>query len=489
MKTIKRTLLVASMLLLGLGTVNAQDFQTGYFLGGYQYAYRMNPAFQNAHNFVAVGLGNTGINAQSTMGFKDFFYVKDGKTCLFLNDKVSSQEFLKNFTKNGNNISAGVNLSILATGFWAGGNYFTVDLGLKSVNSASVPYDVFRFLKDGSSNGNTFSFSNLSARSKNYVELAVGWSRNWNNFIIGGARVKSLVGIAEAEASFDRIDLALDRNQWKMVSKGHMYLSSPAASASLNEDGSYNYQSIKFNAAKAGPAGYGAAVDLGVIVNVFPWLTASLSVLDFGIMSWTRNIAGATNDNVITWDKNSIGTIDPFKGGQSEASSKYIEQLKEFGQMVITTFPTGASTKKVEMLPFRWNIGVEGRLPMYDRLSMGVLWSFRHGTGFNWNEGRLSVNWNPLNFIGLSASTAINTFFQSFGAALSLHPGVFNIFFGGDFIPGKVVPLNQISQDAKGLPSFVGIPSTSNLNVNVYMGISVAFGKRKVDYMRRSIEY
>ena len=44
MKTVK-LIAVSSLLLVGALCAKAQDFATGYFLGGYQYAYRMNPAF------------------------------------------------------------------------------------------------------------------------------------------------------------------------------------------------------------------------------------------------------------------------------------------------------------------------------------------------------------------------------------------------------------------------------------------------------------
>ena len=39
----------------------AQDFETGYFLGGNPYAFRLNPAFQSERGIFSIGLGQTGV--------------------------------------------------------------------------------------------------------------------------------------------------------------------------------------------------------------------------------------------------------------------------------------------------------------------------------------------------------------------------------------------------------------------------------------------
>ena len=71
MKTAK-LFVASSIILLSVAYASAQDFRTGYFLGGYQYAYRMNPDFASEHNFFSIGLGQFGANIQSDFGFSDF---------------------------------------------------------------------------------------------------------------------------------------------------------------------------------------------------------------------------------------------------------------------------------------------------------------------------------------------------------------------------------------------------------------------------------
>ena len=161
--------------------------------------------------------------------------------------------------------------------------------------------------------------------------------------------------------------------------------------------------------------------------------------------------------------------------------------MKEAMANIYKFNPSAATGPKAEMLPMRLLVGAEVRLPWWDRLSLGLLYSGRYGQGFNWNEGRISLNVSPLNWLSLSGSTSFNDFFRSFGVGLNVHPGIINFFIGTDVIPGRIIPANTLVTDMSFLPSFLGIP-TSDLNINGYFGISIAWGKRKVDYKRNYIE-
>ena len=488
MKTLKSILVSAALVLLCSGPVMAQDFQTGYFLGGYQYGYRLNPAFQSEHSHAAILFGQTGLSVNSNLGVSNFLFVKDGTTCLFLNDKVSSQEFLGKLNKKENNISETLNLNILSAGFWIDRNFFNIDLNVKSNTSVTLPYDLFRFLKDGASNGTEFNLGGTGVRSKEYIELALGWSRNWNNFITGGARVKALVGLVEAQAYMSSLNLTMGKDKWTIAAQGALEASSPLLSLGTAEDGSYDFSKIGFSTAKIGPAGGGAAVDLGVNVNILPWLSASVSILDLGFMVWNREITGTSPEAAYTWNPSAGEAIDVMDQSSGNAMSGELDKMTDALKNIYKFMPAQSKGSTAEMIPFRMNVGAEVRLPWYDRLSLGLLYSMRAGQGFNWGEGRVSLNISPLDWLSLSGSTSFSDFFRSYGFALSLHPGVINFFIGTDVIPGSILPVNSFSDNLSSLPQIVGIPSKAKLNMNGYIGISVAIGKRKVDYHRNIIE-
>jgi len=488
MKTVKSIFTAsAALLLLSLGSVKAQDYQTGYFLGGYQYGYRLNPAFQSEHSHAAIFFGQTGMSANSNIGIDNFLFVKDGKTCLFLNDKVSSSEFLGGLNKSQNNISANLNINLLSAGFWVDRNFFNIDLGVKSMTSVTLPYDLFRFLKDGTTSGNTFNLGGTGVRSKNYLELALGWSHNWNNFISGGARLKILAGLAEAQAYMSKLDLQLEKDKWTINAQGVLDASSPAFSVGVDDSGYYDYNKIGFNVGKMGPAGFGSAVDLGVSVNILPWITASLAVLDLGFMVWNREYSGTTPEAAYTYEPAAGASINVLGGDDgSTALNQEIDKMVKALENIYKFKPADKPGSKAEMLPFRMNVGAEVRLPWYDRLSLGLLYSMRAGQGFNWGEGRVSLNISPLDWLSLSGSTAFNNFFRSFGFGLNLHPGVINLFVGADMIPATVIPISDFSASLKNIPQMLGIPA-SDMNFNMYMGLTITIGKRKVDYRKNII--
>ena len=88
----KRFILVAVLLLSLRPALSAQDLETGYFLGGNPYAFRMNPAFQSERNIFSLALGQTGLGTWSNLGFSTLFYpdASDGRLYTFLNDRVST---------------------------------------------------------------------------------------------------------------------------------------------------------------------------------------------------------------------------------------------------------------------------------------------------------------------------------------------------------------------------------------------------------------
>ena len=70
----KQTLLFTLLALLGMSQAAAQEYETGYFLGGNPYAFRLNPAFQSERNLVSVVTGQTGLGTWSNLGVSTLLY-------------------------------------------------------------------------------------------------------------------------------------------------------------------------------------------------------------------------------------------------------------------------------------------------------------------------------------------------------------------------------------------------------------------------------
>ena len=482
----KKLFIAASVLLVSVLSAEAQDFRTGYFLGGYQYAYRMNPAFPSEHNFFSVGLGQFGADVQSDFGFSDFIKKDEasGQYLLFLNDKVSSADFLSGFKQDElNKFELTSNVNLLSKGTWnkEKRSFSTFDISIKTTTRMDLPYDLFKFLKEGTSVVSNFDFSGTGVSSRNYLELAYGTTRNFNNVFSFGIRLKGLVGLANASMKMDKLNVTMTPTLWTVDSKGTLSGSVPFAELGTTTQGGkeyYDYSAVSITPGKITKnLGLGGAADIGISINLVPWITISAALLDFGYVNWMDEIYGVSN---------AVSAFTPSAEAGADQVDQFISAMKDiykFEPQEVTAKTLGGAW---EQMPYRVNGGVEIRVPFYQRLSVGALYTMYNGDfSFNKDELLLSANWTPLNFLSASVSSRLGDQFKVFGAAVNLHPSLFNLFAGIDVVPTKLINVSSLLGDK--IPDAVKpycLMPADDLNLNAYVGLSFALGKRQVDYRK-----
>ena len=482
MKTSAKLSLAAALLAFAVMPAAAQDFPSAYFLGGYQYGYRMNPAFQSEHSFVSIGLGQFGANTESDLGISNFLFKSPstGQMVTFLNDEVSASDFLDKLNKDGNRLNLNTNLNLLSLGIWGGSQltYKTLDVSIRSSESLNLPYDMFRLIKEGTAGGSsTFNLDNTRLTARNFLEIAFGLSHNFNNRVSIGMRIKGLVGLANMDINVETMRLTTAASAWTVTSRGSLGVAIPGVEIGVDEQGYYDYGKIGLNAGQLTKnLGLGGALDIGASFNILPWITVSASLLDFGYVNWANNIVGQT-------DGSSFGIV--MSDNQDEIF-KNLEKIYKFKAVPSSAKTLGGAW---EALPFRANVGAEVRLPFYQRISVGALYTYNKGNTFNANNILLSLNWSPLNFLSISGTTKISDKFKSFGGVINIHPGVVNLFVGMDAIPTKWYNIGSLAGEnaSKFVKSIMIVPA-DKLNLNCYFGLSIAFGKRKLDYRKMNRE-
>ena len=456
----------------------AQDLETGYFLGGNPYAFRLNPAFQSERNILSIALGGHQVGVWSNLGVSTLMYPDaNGSLNTFLSDRVSASDFMGKIKKESVlGVDARVNL--LTIGFWSGEQFYTIDFNVRSLNAASVPRDVFAFLKDDQSQGN-YDFSGMGFRAKEMVEAAFGWSRNYDNVFNVGFRVKALVGLAEAEMFADNMKLSMGADQWSVQAKSYLHASSPLLKYSLTDDGYLDLESISLNGGNFKPGGYGAAVDLGASWNVLPCLTLSASILDLGAIRWNREVQGISPETSYV-----LETSVP-EGEDRDWEAELNRAIEELSGVYRFKDASGKGAA-FGMLPLQVLLGAEFRMPFYERLSLGALYQGRNGHAFNRHSARLSVNWNPLDFLSLSTGTTLNRLGESIGVALNLHPAGVNLLLGCDYLPFHTIalPSDLVKEWPPFLQRFAYIPR-DQMKFNLYVGLNIAFGQSRLDHAKR----
>lgn len=456
----KKIYLIIALVLTSV-TMSAQNLRTGYFLDGYSYRYQFNPAFQGDRGFISLPVfGRIGFGAETSLAIKDILYpTSSGTLGTFLHPDVSDNLVLKNLGKR-TMVNTNIDLNLFALGFRVKKTYHTLDMSLRANADMTLPGDIFRFMKVGGSDGNTmYDFANLGLSSDMYAQVAYGFSRRFLDTFNVGIRVKALMGLASARTDIGNLSLKLDKDQWMVHAAGSATFSSiPAMMIAGNED----VDIINEMMSMMKSPNIGFAADLGVSVDLFKYLTLSASIIDLGFIGW--NNVGIYRLKNEPWVYEGFD-ISATPGESADMNEQLNAKLEELGALFnFSEITPETKAKYRQKLSMTLHVGVEARLPFYERLSAGLLATHKVNGPHSWTEGRFSVNWALLRWFSLAANYAVSDFGQSYGGAVNLHPKGFSIFLGTDsFRPftsfsTTMVPLND-------------------LNTNVVFGLNFPFGK------------
>lgn len=462
----KRLNIIFALLLLTTVGAFAQNFRTGYFLDGYMYKYRFNPAFQGERGFVSIPVaGSTSIGVETNLALNTFLYpTSDGKLATFLHPNVSNETFMSKIQTN-NPIKFNTDFNILAVGFRAKKTYHTIDVSMRTNVNAALPGDLFRFMKVGGSDGNrVYDFSNLSVNANACAQAAYGFSIKIKDFMSVGLRAKFLLGIQNVQSQVSKLQLSLQDDKWMVSAAGDVMASALVAKAIAQEEISVpNDLTAIFKT-----PGLGAAFDLGVSIDFLKHFTISASVLDLGFMSW-QNMTSYKLETE-PWEYTGFNNLGSTVPGES-VENQLDQKLEELAGLIKLDSPVHVD-KSLGMLGFTTMLGLEFRMPFYDRLTIGALGTRRFEKSNSWTEGRFSLGIAPLRWLSLSANYAISTFGHSYGGALNIHPKGFNLYVGVD----SYKPLLNMT------PQYIPVDS---INTNLEFGITFPFGKYNGRYPKK----
>ena len=400
MKNITKYMMAATMMCAATG-MSAQALSSGYFLDGYLFKHQLNPALQSDKAYVSVPvLGNINIGTRGNIGLGNFLYpTANGRLTTFMNSSISADEFLNGLNAN-NRLAMNVDMSILSAGFRAWGGFNTIDIGLRSHTSVNIPKDMLELMKVGQSGPTTvYDMGDMGMSSANYVEVALGHSRS--------------------------------EKEWIVSANGEMNLAGKGMTVPEKDGGLVDFDNISYDS--PGLSGFGLGIDLGATYEVIENLTVSAAIKDLGFIGWSNNTYASTNNEPWRFDGFENSDEDNKLENQLDALGDEFEDYANLHRR-----STGGSLSKA--LAATLVVGAEYALPMYDKLSFGLLSTSRFNGPYTWSEGRLSANVSPLSWLEGGVNVAVSSFGTSAGWILNLHPKGFSIFLGMDCLVGKVNP-------------------------------------------------
>lgn len=436
----------------------AQQLNSAYFTNDYKFRHTMNPAYGNEQNYVSMpGFGNVNVSLMGNFGYEDVIFdnpmfpsTSKDRLTTFMNPYISTPDALKGFNSGDNKILGDVSITVLSAGFKGFGGYNSIELNARTSFGMSLPYELFEFAKN--TGNRTYNIGNISANGQAFAELAFGHSRQINEKLRVGAKVKLLFGAGRGDVNIDNVkaDLAAD-DKWTVSGhaksevsvKGFTY---KTEEKEYKEEGRGTYQYVNdVDVDGAGLGGFGLAFDLGGVYKINNDFTVSAALLDLGFIKWSNNMVAVNGGEEFVFNGFHDVAVNEDRGGStmSMQGDKYSDQLADFANLQDKGDEGGRTTGIGATL----NLGCEYTLPVYRKITFGVLSSTRFRGDYSWTEARVSANWTPLKWIDGGVNMAFGSYRNSFGWVVNFHPKGYNFYVGMDHTLGKVskefIPLNS----------------------------------------------
>lgn len=494
-------------------SANAQFLRTSYFMEGTHYRQQLNPALtptKGYFNLPVIGAVNATVGSTS-LGYQDIIDIIDNG-----DDFYKSNDFMSRL-KDKNKLNVNFSTEILSAGWYKGKNFWSFNIGLRTDIGANLTKSMFTFLNemDGIEDNWRNSNYDISGQQLNinaYTEVGLGLSRQINNRLTVGGRVKVLLGIGNMELKLNNVSMNAslpsdadirsfenltigDINSKEKIealrNKINAYHATLNVGASLEssfkgleltgmEEKGY-IDDFDFDSGNLGVAGYGFGIDLGASYKIMDNLTVSASILDLGFISWSKGATkiASTNASDINMQGSSYTVGIPVLSDPENPNSSIdypatlnaiqtnINQLQADAEGYMERV-SGGDVLDYEMLQLRTEEASKSRKSRLastlvlgaeygffnNKLAVGVLSTTRFVQPDALTELTFSANYRPKSWFNVALSySAIQSAGKSFGLGLKLGP----LFVGTDYM-------------------FLGKNSNS---VNGFVGVSIPLGGRK----------
>ena len=453
MKKSLRYMAAALTMVAAILPTSAQELRTSYFMETSNYRHQMNPALLDSP-YVGLLFSNINIGMTGNIGAKQFIFDTNGlpgytgnyRYTTFMDPNVDAKTFL-NKLHDKNRFDLYLNYNLFSVGFKAWGGVNLLELNLRSNTNLTLPKGLFEFAKPAGEKEH-YEFGGLGMRTQNYMELALGHSRDINKQWRVGGKLKFLIGAAYADFTADNVTLDMTEDAWRIQSNAQVK-ASLLKSDVIHEDPSKNSADGRPRVKELDNfgfslPGFGMALDLGVTYKPIENLTLSAAITDLGFISW-KNTHHASSQGDYTFD----GFNNIYIGSDKDQTEDIDDQFDQIGddlEEMFSVYDDGTKTA-TQALAATLNVGAEYKLPAYDKLKFGFLYTSRIHGKYSWHQGMLNVGVRPVKWFECNVNGAVTSTGVTAGGMLSLKAPHFNFYIAADRFFSKLgkqgVPLNS----------------------------------------------
>ena len=453
MKKSLRYMAAALTMAAAILPTSAQELRTSYFMETSNYRHQMNPALLDSP-YVGLLFSNINIGMTGNIGAKQFIFDTNGlpgytgnyRYTTFMDPNVDAKTFL-NKLHDKNRFDLYLNYNLFSVGFKAWGGVNLLELNLRSNTNLTLPKGLFEFAKTAGEKEH-YEFGGLGMRTQNYMEIALGHSHDINKQWRVGGKMKFLLGAAYADFTADNVVLDMTEDYWRVQSDAQLKASLMKCDV-IHEDPSKNSADGRPRVKELDNfgfslPGFGMALDLGVTYKPIENLTLSAAITDLGFISW-KNTHHASSQGDYTFD----GFNNIYIGSDKDQTEDIDDQFDQIGddlEEMFSVYDDGTKTA-TQALAATLNVGAEYKLPAYDKLKFGFLYTSRIHGKYSWHQGMLNVGVRPVKWFECNVNGAVTSTGVTAGGMLSLKAPHFNFYIAADRFFSKMgkqgVPLNS----------------------------------------------
>ena len=311
----------------------------------------------------------------------------------------SSDDFFKGMGKK-TYIGVDMTNQIFAFGFKVKKNYFTFDVSHRLIAEVGLGSDLLKFLVQGNGGtliGSRASFDGLGASLTSYIEYGLGYTREINEKLSVGGRVKLLSGLANLQGTDTKIGIATSAADYGLTIDGQANVQS--SNTAIYADSSYSKTMDQMRLIKMAYdfSNLGMGVDFGGTYKLTDEVTLKASVIDLGFIKWTQGVANY-DLKPFSYRFTGINLNEIIKNDTNNKSTNIIDSLSSIFKTGKNTnsYTTGLPTRIYVGGDYNWNKYLSSGIMMYNEfynsnyragLIISSTLSVRHYFGLTLNYG------------------------------------------------------------------------------------------------------
>lgn len=334
-----------------------------------------------------------------------------------------------------------LNLDLLHFGFRAGKGYFSLNVTEKMGARFSYPKGLLQLIWEGNgktgSIGERVSFDGIGFDAIHYREHGLGYSRDVNDKLSIGGKVKYLQGISNLYSKKSVFGLTTDSVSYAITMDGQYEIYTAGMATSLfDSSSSFSASDVLY-----GSSNRGFGLDLGVLYNLHERVEVGLGINDLGAIKWSddsRKYAAA--GGTFTFDG-----LD-LLGGADLTSPDSINSGEEGGinipmlDSIIDAF-TPIETRESYTTALGPKIYLSARYFLTKKASVGGLFYAQIYKGKMRTALSGSMNVSVKKFLDASVTYSIyNRSYANLGVGLSLNLGAIQLYFATDNLLAMAAP-------------------------------------------------